>query len=175
MHNFFLFAPYYPFSALIYESRYPLEVLRVQNTSAVASLDPLQRQRRNQRSTHTTAILSSQNLNRILLRTTSSLLGPVEDLAQGLGATGLEVRVLVEDGTIGADVAAGVVLLLTDGGDTAGREAGGAGANKLGEAADEFELAAVAGDVETAVEEVKGLLEVLEGVPGFVSVATEEK
>jgi len=50
------------------------------------------------------------------------------------------VGVLVENGAVGADVAGGDALLLADGGDAAGREAGGAGADELGEAADELEF-----------------------------------
>jgi len=50
------------------------------------------------------------------------------------------VGVLVEDGAIGADVAGGYALLLADSGDTAGGKAGSAGADELGEAADELEF-----------------------------------
>lgn len=115
-----------------------LVVLRVQHTSTVTSLDPLQRQSRDQRSTNTTAILGSQNLDRVLLLAASGLLRPVEDLAESLGTAGLEVRVLVEDGTVSADVARGVVLLLADGRDTTGGETSSTSADELGKAADEF-------------------------------------
>lgn len=139
----------------------------MKNTSQVPSLDPLECQRSNQRRTNTATILGSQDLNGILLLGVL-LLGPVEDLAEGDGAAGLEVRVLVKDRAVGADVAGGVVLLLADGGDTAGREAGGAGADEFREAADELELGAGADDVELLGEGVVGLLEVLEGVPGLL-------
>lgn len=142
-----------------------LEVLGVQHTRAVTRLDPLQRQRCNQRSTNTATVLGSQDLHGILLLATRGLLRPVEDLTQGLGTALLEVGVLVEDGAVGADVARLVALLLADGGDTAGREASGAGANELGQAADELELATGAVDAETSLEEIGCLLEVLEGVP----------
>jgi hypothetical protein len=84
---------------------------------------PLQRQRRNQRRPHPTPILRGQNLNRILPPR------PVQNLPQRDGAARLEVRVLVEDGAVGADVAGFPALLLADGGDAAGGEAGGARAD----------------------------------------------
>lgn len=132
------------------------EVLRVQNARQVTLLNPLQRKRRNQRGAHTAAVLGGQDLDRVLLGRVA-LLGPVEDLAQGFRAAGLEVRILVEDGAVGADVAGLVTLLLADGGDAAGREARGARADQLGGAADELELGAVGADVELGLEEVQGL------------------
>lgn len=88
---------------------------------------------------------------------------------------GFEVRVFVEDGIIGVDVVVGVVFFFIDGGDIVGREVGGVGVNKFGEVVDEFEFVVVVGDVEMVVEEVKGFLEVFEGVFGFVLVVIEEK
>lgn len=109
--------------------------LGVANTGVVALGDTLERQSSNERGTDTGTILGRDNLNGVALA-----LGPVEDLAQGLGATSLEVRVLVEDGTVSADVALGPALLLADGGDTAGGEAGGAGTNQLGQTTAELKL-----------------------------------
>lgn len=108
-----VFAIPYPLGASLHK------VLRVQDTSHVALLNPLQGQRSNQRSTNTRTVLGSQYLNGILVALVG-LGGPVEDLTQGLGAAGLEVRVLVEDGAISANMGSLDVLLLADGGDTAG-------------------------------------------------------
>ena len=80
---------------------------------------PLQRQRRNQRRPHPTPILRRQNFNRILPPR------PAQNLPQRDSAARLEVRVLVEHGAVGADVAGFPALLLADGGDAAGGEAGG--------------------------------------------------
>lgn len=93
--------------------------------------------------------------------------GPIEDLAQGLGATGLEVRVAVEDGAVGADVAGVDALLLADGGDAAGREAGGARADQLGQAAAELEFGFRRPDGERVGHEVGGFGEVFVGVSGL--------
>ena len=128
----------------------------MQNTRQVPLLDSLQRKRSDQSGAHAAPVLGGQDLDGVLLGGVG-LLGPVEDLAQGLGAAGLEVGVLVEDGAVGADVAGLVALLLADGGDAAGREAGGAGADQLGSAADELELGAVGADVELGLEEIQGL------------------
>lgn len=84
---------------------------------------PLQRQRRNQRRPHPTPILRGQNLNRILPPR------PAQNLPQRDSAARLEVRVLVEHGAVGADVAGFPALLLADGGDAAGGEARGARAD----------------------------------------------
>lgn len=136
----------------------------MQNARQVASLGSLERQRRNQGRANTASILSRQDLHRVLLLGVA-LRGPVEDLSQGLGAAGLEVRVLVEDGSVGSDVAALKVLLLADGRDTAGGQSGGSCADELCQSPDQLKLGSCGGDVELRLEGIKGLLEVLEGVP----------
>lgn len=140
----------------------------MQDAGQVALLDALEGEGGNESGADTTTVLGSQDLDGVFLLMVG-LLGPVEDLAQGLGAAGLEVGVLVEDGAVGANVGRLVALLLADGGDAAGREAGGAGADELGEAADELELGAGGLEAELGDEQVVGLLEVLEGVTGRVS------
>lgn len=131
------------------------------NTNHIPRLDPHSRQRRNNSSPNTGAILGSPDVDFVPLGG-----GPIEDLAQGLGAAGLEVRVAVEDGAVGADVAGGDALFLADGGDAAGGEAGGAGADELGEAAAELEFGLGGADGEGAGEEVGGFGEVFVGVSG---------
>lgn len=95
------------------------KVLRMQNTSHVALLDSLQSQRSNQCSTNTRTVLGSQDLNGVLIALVG-LGGPIEDLTQGLGAAGLEVRVFVENGAVSANVGGLNILLLADGCDTTG-------------------------------------------------------
>lgn len=136
----------------------------MQDTGLVASQDALERQRGNQSSTNTAAIFGGENLDGILVLGVL-LLRPVENLTQSLGTAGLEVRVLVEDGTIGADVAVMVVLLLADGSNTTGRETSGARTNKLGKAANELALGSRGGNVELVAEEIGRLLEILERIP----------
>lgn len=132
----------------------------MQDSSDIALVDPLQGQRGDQRGTNTGTVFGSEDLNGVLV-VLVSLGGPVEDLAEGLRATGLEVGVLVKDGAVSADVAGLVALLLADGRDTARGQTGGAGADKLGRLADELELWPVGLDVQLVKEEIKGLLEVL--------------
>lgn len=139
------------------------EVLRAQDSSEVALVDPLQGQRSDQGGTNTGTVFGSEDLNGVLL-VLVGLGGPVEDLAEGLRATDLEVRVLVKYGAVSADVAGLVVLLLADGGDAACRQAGSSGADELSRSADELELWSVRLNVQLVKEEVKGLLEVLVGV-----------
>lgn len=146
-----------------------LEVLGVKDTGQVPGLDTLQGQGSDERCADTAAVLGSQDLDRVLLLGIL-LLGPVEDLTEGLRAARLEVRVLVKDRPIGADVAGWVVLLLANGRDAAGGQAGGAGADELGEPADQLELGSGADDVELLGEGVVSLLEVLEGIPADVSI-----
>ena len=98
------------------------KTLRIPNTSMIAILNTLQRQGSNECGTHTATVLSGTDLNWVL----PDLLAPTEDLAQGLGTTSFEVRVLVEDGAVSANVAGFPALLLADGGNATGREAGGA-------------------------------------------------
>jgi hypothetical protein len=136
----------------------------MQHTRKVASLDSLQSQSGNQSSAYTATVFSGQDLNGILLL--GVRLGrPVEDFAKGLGATGLEVRILVEDGTIRANMAGLVVLLRANGCNTAGRETGGTGTDELGESSNELQLGSCAGDVELGEEQIMGLLQVLKRVP----------
>ena len=97
--------------------------LRIPNPRILPLPHPLQRQRRNQRRPHPTPILRRQNLNRILPPR------PAQNLPQRDSAARLEVRVLVEHGAVGADVAGFPALLLADGGDAAGGEAGRARAD----------------------------------------------
>lgn len=132
----------------------------MQDTRDVALVDPLQGQRGDQRGTDTGTVFGSEDLNGVLL-VLVGLGGPVEDLAEGLRATGLEVGVLVEDGAIGADVAGLIALLLADSGDTTCGQAGSAGADKLSRSADKLELWPVGLDVQLVEEEIKCLLEVL--------------
>ena len=117
------------------------------DTSSDTILDTLNRQRRNQRSANTTSILSGQDLNGIFLA-----LLPAEDLTQSLGATSLKVRVLVEDGSVGTDVGFSVVLLLTDGCDTAGRQTSSTGSDELGKTAEDLALGLSDGDVQLTTE-----------------------
>lgn len=146
------------------EGALSLEVLRVQHTCAIARLDALECQSRDQRSTNTATILSGEDLHGVLL-VGIFLLGPVQNLTQCLGTASLEMGILVEDGAISTNVTRLVVLLLADSCNTAGRQTGGAGANELGYAADQFQLMTSSGDVEAGVEEIMGLLKVLEGIP----------
>ena len=74
------------------------------------------------------------------------------------------MRILVEDASVGTDVAGLEVLLLANGGHAARGESGGAGADELGEAAAELEFGLVGLDAEFGEEEIGGLGEVLEGV-----------
>lgn len=96
------------------------------DTSSESFLDTLDRQCSNQSRTYTASIFSRQDLYLIPLA-----LRPSEDLTQSLCTTSFEVWVFVKHRPISADVAGGVVLLLADGGDTAGGKAGSAGANEF--------------------------------------------
>lgn len=135
----------------------------MQDASHVALLDALQGQGSNQSSTNTRTILSSQNLDRVLV-VLVGLGGPVKDLAEGLSTTGLEVRVLVEDRAISSNMTGLEVLLLADGSYTTSRESSGAGADQLGSSADELKLGSVGAKVQLVQEEIKSLLEVLKWV-----------
>lgn len=129
-----------------------------------ALLDAFQSQRGNQGGTHTTAVLSSQDLDGILLLRVL-LLGPVENLTERLGTAGLEVRVFVKHGPVGAHMARLVSLLDADGSDAARRETSCPGANQLSKAADESQLRTAGLDVQLGFEEVERLLEVLMRIP----------
>lgn len=145
-------------------------MLRVQDTSQVASLGTLEGQSSNQSSSDTATVLGRQNLDWVVLLGVS-LLRPVENLAQGLCATGLEVRVLVEDGSVSTDMARLVVLLLANSRDTAGREPGSSCSDELCQSADQLKLRHRRLDVELRLESIVRLLKVLEGVPRwFISL-----
>src|SRR6185436_3662502 len=107
------------------------------------------RQRRNERCTNTTPILGRPNINWI----SPNVLAPRKDLAQGLSAPRLEVRIFVEDRPIRANVAGRPPFLLTDGGHAAGGQAGGACANELCEATAELEFGLGGVDGERVGEE----------------------
>lgn len=143
---------------------YLLEVLWVQNTRHVTSVDPLESQSSNQGGTDTATILGSEDLNRVIV-VGVGLLRPVENLAQGHSATGLEVRVFVKHRPVGSNVAILVSLLLADGSNTTGRETSSASANEFGKAADELQLRAVADEVQPRGKGVIGLLKVFVRVP----------
>ena len=98
----------------------------MQNAVHVSLIDPFHRQGSDKGSTNTTSVLSSQNLDRIILLGVR-LLGPVEDLTKCLCTASLEVGVLVENGSISTNVALLVALLLADGSNTASGEASGTG------------------------------------------------
>ena len=102
--------------------------LGISDTCKVALLDSLQRQRGDQCSSDTGTILSGGDFDRVVFLS-ALLLGPIEDLTEGNSTSGLEVGVLVEYGTVGTNVSSLVTLLLTDSGNTTGREAGGTGSN----------------------------------------------
>lgn len=143
---------------------YLLVVFQVQDTCLVASLDTLKRKGSNQSSTNTAAILGGENLNGVLVLSVL-LLGPIQNLSEGLGTAGLEVRVFVEDGAVGTNVATSVVLLLANGSNAASRETSGTRTDKLGKSANEFALGSRSRNVELVAEEVGRFLEVLERIP----------
>lgn len=138
----------------------------VLDPSHQALLDPLDRQRGNQRGAHAAPVLGGPHDNRVLLA-----LAPPEDVPERLRAAGLEVRVFVKHAAVGAHVAALVVLLLADGCDAARRQAGGARADQLGEAAEEFAFRFFDREGELGEEEFLGFCEVLEGVSVLVLVS----
>jgi hypothetical protein len=75
------------------------------------------------------------------------------------------VRVLVEDGAVGADVARGEAAAAADGRDAARRQARRARADELGQAPAQLELAARAVQTQLARQQLGRLGEVLERVP----------
>lgn len=74
------------------------------------------------------------------------------------------MRVLGEDGAVGTNMARVDILLLADGGDTAGGEARGAGTDELGQTADHLQLGRCGLDAQLALDDLLGVLEVLVGV-----------
>jgi hypothetical protein len=142
----------------------------MQNAGQIASLGSLESQSGNESSSNTATILGRQDLYRVFLLRVG-LLRPVEDLAQGLCATSFKVRVLVEDRSIGTDVAGFVILLLGDGCDTAGGKSSGAGSDELCQSSDQLKLRDSRSDIQLGLEGVKSLLKILKRVPLiFVSV-----
>lgn len=136
----------------------------MQNTGQIASLGSLEGQSGNESSPNTATILGRQDLYRVFILGVG-LLRPVEDLTQGLRATSFEVGILVEDRTVGTNVAGFVVLLLANGCDTAGGKSGSSGSNELCQSSDQLKLRDRGIDVQLGLEGVKSLLEVLKGVP----------
>jgi hypothetical protein len=139
-------------------------VFRVQHASKVACLDSLQGQSGNQSSTYTATVLSGENLNGVLL-VGIRLLGPVKNLPKSLGSTSLEVGVLVEDGAVSANMARLVILLLADGSNTTSRKARSTSADKFSKSSNELQLGSCTGDAKLGVEQIKGLLQILKGIP----------
>lgn len=139
--------------------------LSVTDTGVVALLNTLQSQGSDERGTNARTIFSGNDLNGVTLA-----LGPVEDLAQGLSAAGLKVRVLVEDGAVSADVALGPALLLANCSNTAGRKAGGARTDQLSKATAQLELGLVENQAEPVLEQVLGLRQVLKWVPAAINI-----
>lgn len=133
-----------------------LHFFHVADTSHVTFLDTLQGQSGNQGSTNTRTVLGSHDDDLVLL-----VRSPVQDLTESLGTTGLEVRVLGEDRTVGTNVARFDVLLGADGGDTAGRDTGGTSADQLGQTADHLKLRLCRTDIQLTLEKVMSLGQVL--------------
>jgi hypothetical protein len=116
-----------------------LEIFRVLNARQISFLGSLKGQRRNECGTDTRTILSRQDFNwvrlfRILLRR------PVQYLTQSLGTASLEVRVLVEDRSVGPNVARLVAFLCSNCCDTTGGESSCAGSYQFGQATDELKF-----------------------------------
>lgn len=93
--------------------------LGILDTSKLTLLDSLKRESGNQSGTNTATVLGSHDLNRVGVAL-ALLLGPVQHLAKGLSAAGLEVGVLVKHRAVGTNVSSLVALLLANSGDTAG-------------------------------------------------------
>jgi hypothetical protein len=144
----------------------------VLNACHIPLLYPLQRQRRNQRCPNTRSIFCSQDLNRVLLA--GLLVGPVQDLAERNGPALLEVRVLVEDGSVGANVAGLVTFLLADGGNATGRKASCARANQFGQTTNELQLWGSSAEAEFVLKELRGLGEILMWISVGQLVGREE-
>lgn len=136
--------------------------LRIPDTRPVSLPNPLQCQRGNQRRPNTAPILCRPYINEVLL-----VARPVQNLPQRNRAPRFEVRVLVEDGAVGADVAGPDVLLLADGSGAAGRQARRAHADELGQAAEELALALGDAEFQLLLEDVVGFLEILVDIPAL--------
>ena len=136
----------------------------MEDTRHVALVDSLERQGSNQSGADTATVLSGENLNRILVLLVG-LLRPIKDLTQSLSTTFLEVRVLVEHGTISTNVARLVVLLLANSSNTASRKTGSSCTNELGSSTDELKLGLCALQVQLLGEKIVCLGQVLPRVP----------
>lgn len=136
----------------------------MQDTGQITSLGSLESQSSNESSSNTATILSRQDLYRVFILRVG-LLRPVEDFSQGLCATSLEVRILVEDGSVSTDMAGFIVLLLANGCDATGGKSGGSCSDELCQSSDQFKLRDRGSDVELGLEGIKSLLKVLKGVP----------
>lgn len=73
--------------------------------------------------------------------------------------------VFVENGAVGADVAAGEVLLLGNTSNTTGGETGCTCTDELGEAAEDFCFGLFDGEAEISTEEVDCVLQILKRIP----------
>ena len=120
---------------------------------------PPRRQGRNDRGPDPAPVLRRPDIDAIRFS-----LGPIQNLPQGLRAASFEMRVPIEHRAVGADVEVLIAFLLRNGGDAAGREAGGARADEFGEAPAEFEFGFGGAEAEFGGEEVGGFGEVFVGV-----------
>lgn len=139
----------------------------MQDTRQVASLGSLESQSSNESSSNAATVLGRQDLYRVFILGVS-LLRPVEDFSQSLCATSLEVRILVEDGSVSTNVAGFKLLLLANGRDTAGGKSGGSCSDELCQSSDQLKLRDRGSDVQLGLEGIKGLLKVLKGVPFII-------
>ena len=144
---------------LLHRRHQLLKLLHILDPRQIPLLNPLDRQRRNQRRAHPAPVLRRTQHHRVPFA-----LRPVQYLSQCLSSALLEVRVLVEHTPVGADVAGVDVFLAQDRRDAAGGDARGAGADEFREPAAEFEFGFGGVDRELGGEFVVGFLEVLEGV-----------
>ncbi|PKS12041.1 hypothetical protein jhhlp_001337 [Lomentospora prolificans] len=100
------------------------------NTRRVSSPDTFVCQRGDKGGTDATSILSSKDFDGVLcLRV--SFLRPTKDLAHGISLPLLEVRILLENRTIGPDMALIPALLLANSGKSTRGKAGGASTDKF--------------------------------------------
>lgn len=121
----------------------------IPDADQVAFPDPIDGQGRNERGAYAGSIFCGKNDDLVRV-----VVGPVENLAQRLGTAGFEVRIFVEDRTVGADMAGLDVFLLADRGDATGREAGCSSANELGEPTAHLQLCLSSLDVEGLLKEL---------------------
>jgi hypothetical protein len=117
-----------------------LVVLRVEHPGFVSGIDSLERQGGDKGGANAATVFGGKNFDGVLL-TGVLLFGPVEDLFQGLGTPCLEMGVLVKDGSVGADMAPLIALLLADGSHSASRKPRSSCADKLSQPLDHHKLA----------------------------------